>query len=144
MGQYPCSEFKVFLRTEWLIKFLWNRLQINDLKEFVNSSCVHNWAWNDNAFKCSDGLCLSHSRSNFTKGIGIVLGAHDLNKENEPGREIKYGETLIIHPDYDEKSLENNIALIKLNNPVMFNGEFLATVQPLCSTPIWTRTFLLL
>lgn len=74
--------------------------------------------------------------SNFTKGIVIVLGAHDLNKENEPGREIKYGETLIIHPDYDEKSLENNIALIKLNNPVMFN-EY---ISPICLPQVETLT----
>lgn len=74
--------------------------------------------------------------SNFTKGIVIVLGAHDLSRENEPGREIKYGETLIIHPDYDEKSLENNIALIKLNNPVMFN-EY---ISPICLPQVETLT----
>ena len=39
-----------------------------------------------------------------------------------------FGKKLIIHPNYDEKKIENDIAVIQLENPVKFSKY----VQPAC------------
>jgi hypothetical protein len=53
----------------------------------------------------------------------VVLGSHDLTKAKEPNRlEIK-AQKSFPHPDYDTRTVANDIALIKLPKKIEFNGE---------------------
>jgi len=47
--------------------------------------------------------------------------------ETKAGQEIKWGE-IIVHPDYNETTLDNDIAILKLASPLTFNND----VQPAC------------
>ena len=58
--------------------------------------------------------------------VYVILGANnvsDLSWNQEPTRvSFLYGNQLFIHPEWDSKSLANDIALIKLPGSVDYDG----------------------
>ncbi|XP_044198340.1 uncharacterized protein LOC122974388 [Thunnus albacares] len=71
-------------------------------------------------------LTAAHCMSNFSF-MEVRLGLHSQSGENLNGtsREIEVG---IIHPEYNEFTLENDIGLLKLSTPVNFTDY----IQPIC------------
>lgn len=59
--------------------------------------------------------------------LTVKIGAHDLNK-NEERAVIRNVKKIIVHPNYDEDTVANDISLIQLEEPVMFSE----TIQPIC------------
>lgn len=59
--------------------------------------------------------------------LTVKLGAHDLNKgdQNVVVRNVKQ---IFVHPDYDEETVANDISLVQLSEPVIFNER----IQPIC------------
>lgn len=57
----------------------------------------------------------------------IDTGAASLLGRREPVMQV-LADTVIVHPDYDPKTLENDLALIKLKKPVPFRED----IQPIC------------
>jgi Trypsin len=53
----------------------------------------------------------------------VLLGSHynDLELE-EPNRRIYISETFVIHPDWNDETLAGDVALIKLPDPISFDG----------------------
>ncbi|CAG0892630.1 unnamed protein product [Cyprideis torosa] len=51
--------------------------------------------------------------------LEVVVGEHHLDEE-EPWSEIKQVEQIIVHPDYNEKTFQHDIGLLKLSTPVEF------------------------
>ena len=60
----------------------------------------------------------------------VILGANnvsDLSWNQEPNRvSFLYGNQLFLHPEWDSKTLANDLALIKLSSSVDYNGIFIA------------------
>lgn len=74
--------------------------------------------------------------SGFTKGSSSEneieediwhLGKHHEGRR-KPGVMQVLADTIIVHPDYDSKTLENDLALIKFKRPVPYSEE----IQPIC------------
>jgi len=64
------------------------------------------------------------------RGIKIRVGEH--NMRSREGTEVDIqAERIVQHPSYNPRTLDNDIALIKVNRPIMFNNN----VQPVCLTP---------
>jgi len=59
----------------------------------------------------------------------VTLGAHAID-QNEPTQQIFISKHFIIHPKWDSKLVQNDVALIKLPNPVTLNGLY----RPILST----------
>ncbi|XP_035695492.1 trypsin-2-like [Branchiostoma floridae] len=57
----------------------------------------------------------------------VVVGEHDVNNSPE-WKETVEVKQIIVHPDYSDVTLDNNIALVKLESPVSLNDY----VQPIC------------
>merc|ERR550519_240151 len=58
----------------------------------------------------------------------VVAGAHNLMSTDEPHRQIINSTEAHIHPEWDISELKNDIALIKLPEPITIN-EY---VMPVC------------
>jgi len=52
----------------------------------------------------------------------VILGSHDLNAFDEPHRIVASSSQGILHPDWNYNTLANDLALIKLDRPIKFNG----------------------
>ncbi|XP_077091021.1 ovochymase-1 isoform X2 [Siphateles boraxobius] len=50
-----------------------------------------------------------------------VVGMHDLENANESCRQTIMVEKIISHKDYNQRTNENDIALVKLQSPLLFN-----------------------
>ncbi|XP_067436417.1 uncharacterized protein [Thunnus thynnus] len=72
-------------------------------------------------------LTAAHCIMGYFSIVEVLLGLHSQSGENLNGtsREIEVG---IIHPKYNEFTLENDIALLKLSTPVNFTDY----IQPIC------------
>eukprot|EP00794_Sanderia_malayensis_P019829 gene19829-21769_t len=62
-----------------------------------------------------------------TQTLSIKLGEHD-HKKSEGTEQFLRIEKIISHPQYNRRSLRNDIALIKLKSPAMLNQR----VVPIC------------
>ena len=60
-------------------------------------------------------------------GVSLNLGDHDINTGNDGATNIA-AERWINHPRYNENTLDNDIALIKLRTPVRFSNR----ISPVC------------
>ena len=69
----------------------------------------------------------------FTKDkIKVTLGEYSFDQEGETSVQKKIGvRDLKMHENYDDKSFENDIALIRLDRKV----EFTKSVYPICLPP---------
>lgn len=53
--------------------------------------------------------------------FSVVLGTNDLNTES-PNQVVSIAFTLVVHPEYNEATLDNDIGLIQLAFSIAFNG----------------------
>jgi len=63
-------------------------------------------------------------------GITIRLGAHDLGKPAGPGEEEVKVDEVVFHKDFDEVTMNNDIAVMHLSRPVNFTDNILPICLP--------------
>ena len=73
-------------------------------------------------------MCLSFSRG--ISSLNVVLGEHDVSTGQESVSVIASVQEIIRHPGYNEDTVENDFALLKLEHPVPF-GRY-SHVRPAC------------
>ena len=66
--------------------------------------------------------CLKPKNHDEAEEIGVLLGAHDLNDDNERGVEYVRVKKIIIHPHYNPKNIRNDFALLKLSGHLPFSS----------------------
>jgi len=78
-------------------------------------------------------LTAAHCVAPFTKDkIKVTLGEYSFDQEGETSVQEKIGvRNLKMHENYDDKSFENDIALIRLDRKV----QFTKSVYPICLPP---------
>jgi serine protease len=54
--------------------------------------------------------------------VVVVAGDHQLSVGGE-GEQVRRGVQIILHPNYNNNTLNNDLALIKLNQPLVFNSN---------------------
>ncbi|NWX12220.1 FA10 factor, partial [Aegotheles bennettii] len=64
-----------------------------------------------------------------SKDIRVLVGMMDKEKE-EPGRAIHRVEKIISHPEFDSKTSDNDIALLKLEEPITFSEDVVPACLP--------------
>lgn len=67
--------------------------------------------------------------------VVVHLGRHNFSAENEPGSISMFPSTVIIHPDWDSKSVrfDADLAILLTEKPVKFS----LIIQPIC---LWSST----
>ena len=75
---------------------------------------------------------MSYSRVSF---VTVIMGAHNI-ETSEPSQLGMLSTKIIIHEDWDTYRIKNDIALIKLPRPVIFNCK-----QKLTLTAVWSISF---
>jgi len=71
--------------------------------------------------------CISSFRS--PRGMTITVGAHDISKV-ESSQQTVTVKRMIMHQDYNRKSMEADIALLELSSPVRFNDRVVVPCMP--------------
>ena len=71
--------------------------------------------------------CISSART--PRGMTITVGAHDISK-TEPSQQTVTVKRMIMHPDYDRRSMKADIALLELSSPVRFNDRVVVPCMP--------------
>jgi len=61
--------------------------------------------------------------------LSIVVGDHTRNDNSNTVRRTLDVERIIMHPNYNARTLQNDIALVKLATPITFNSN----LQPICA-----------
>jgi hypothetical protein len=56
--------------------------------------------------------------------VAIYLGSQDLDNDFEPNRIVIISNQFFIHPQYNEQTVEADIALIRLPIEITFNGKY--------------------
>ena len=86
----------------------------------------------------TSALCVRDIRPDFVR-----FGEHDVSEEGDGEKQERGVEKVVLHPDYQGRITENDMALIKMNSSVVFS----ATVSPIClpqeqvnltSLPAWS------
>ena len=90
------------------------RLTYGDTYLACGGSIV-NARWILTAAHCVDG---DRRASNFT----IIAGDHRITS-SEGSEQVRKGQRIVIHPRWDPRTLNNDIALIKLSSPLKLNGK---------------------
>lgn len=54
--------------------------------------------------------------------INVIAGDYDIGTEGDAGEQVEWG-TWYMHPDYNRRTMEWDIALIRLDQPFTMNGE---------------------
>ncbi|CAH1255088.1 PRSS2 [Branchiostoma lanceolatum] len=73
-------------------------------------------------------LSAAHCQMN-AHSITAVVGDHDLSR-NEGTEQSVHGSQIIVHPNYNDNTLNNDIMLIKLQHPVTLNSRVRAASLP--------------
>ncbi|CAG0881037.1 unnamed protein product [Darwinula stevensoni] len=74
-------------------------------------------------------LTAAHCITSQSATVSVTLG--DLDKSNpSDGDIINISATPIVHPQYNAKTLDNDVALLHLNTPVNFTAH--PTIRPIC------------
>jgi secreted trypsin-like serine protease len=74
-------------------------------------------------------LTAAHCAAGWLASLVIILGEHDIGRlQNGEQVEERNVKRMIIHPKFNRLLLENDIALIELDQPVKYNTN----VQPIC------------
>lgn len=58
----------------------------------------------------------------------VWLGSYDVSLETEVGREVRKVSRIILHEQFDQKTLANDVALLRLSEPV----NMTRTIRPIC------------
>ncbi|XP_050344604.1 transmembrane protease serine 9-like, partial [Nymphalis io] len=77
--------------------------------------------------------CCFHGDEEVTHGQAI-LGAHSLYDRYENGRRLITVEEFIVHPDWDQNTFENDLALLKLANIIQTSDTISVVRLPYLST----------
>ncbi|XP_059086452.1 vitamin K-dependent protein C-like isoform X2 [Tigriopus californicus] len=101
----------------------------------------HRFPWmaaiyQDDTFLCGSSiiskdwiLTAAHCVEDLQHEIHLRVGAHDLSKPEKTALTVAIKkENVISHPEYNNKNLNNDIALLELLNPLVFNE----TVRAVC------------
>ncbi|NWX50075.1 FA10 factor, partial [Steatornis caripensis] len=75
-------------------------------------------------FILSGAHCMNHS-----KDLRVLVGMVDKEKE-EPHRAIHRVEKIIVHPKFDTKTFDSDIALLKLEEPITFSEDVVPACLP--------------
>lgn len=62
------------------------------------------------------------------ENIAVILGDHDLDKEDKTYHVIANVTRIILHPCFDSISYDNDIALLELSKTITFQKH----IQPVC------------
>ncbi|MFI1977911.1 serine protease [Streptomyces wedmorensis] len=74
--------------------------------------------------------CVTGSYSR-TERVGVLLGEHDLaSREDSPNAVMAAAARMIVHPEYDPESQRNDIALVRLAEPVAFGRDVRPVALP--------------
>ncbi|XP_037794734.1 transmembrane protease serine 9-like isoform X2 [Penaeus monodon] len=73
-------------------------------------------------------ITAAHCTENMFPDDQVLLGMHDTSHRHETGLIRRSIEEIVPHPRYGEVVLDNDIALIKLSSPVVFNQSYIAPV----------------
>lgn len=92
------------------------------------------------------GHCIT--KDGLNRGIKVVLGAHDLRQLNSSHIQERYVDDALIYPgvdvkhlDYDwENDMNNDIALLRLNAPVLMTPHVTPACLPPYNTPLPVNT----
>ena len=95
----------------------WQGLLVSQGTPYCGGVLLHNrWA-------LTSGLCVKDIVPDLVR-----WGEHDVAQEGEEEVQEVGGDKVIIHPDYQERITENDLALVKLNTSVAFT----TSVSPIC------------
>ncbi|CAF0740169.1 unnamed protein product [Rotaria sordida] len=75
----------------------------------------------DNRHVLTAAHCLQ-DRSMFNSGLTVVAGLHTRSRSNEPQVQRKQVANIVNHPEYNDATNENDIAIIRLASPVQLNS----------------------
>ena len=67
-----------------------------------------------------------------TARLQLHFGAQNINNYTEPGQAIIFqGSNYILHPNWNPQTLAGDIAIIRLNGPIEFNGihNYIVTIK---------------
>ncbi len=62
------------------------------------------------------------------EGMAVILGAHDLSKEEEGSRQYFRVREVIRHPDFDHKKVNCDVALLRLEGEADLSGKSVGAV----------------
>eukprot|EP00095_Tigriopus_kingsejongensis_P008115 maker-scaffold184_size276635-snap-gene-1.34 protein:Tk08115 transcript:maker-scaffold184_size276635-snap-gene-1.34-mRNA-1 annotation:"uncharacterized protein LOC641564 precursor" len=65
-----------------------------------------------------------------SSGIQVALGEHDVTNMTESRRVVRRVDEILIHPDYDPESNDNDMALLRLEKSVSFSSY--THIRPVC------------
>ena len=84
-------------------------------------------------FQHISNLTLFHSESYIRKNepIFVLVGEYDLTRNNKLGFKVA---TTFVHHNHNSQSLDNDIALLKLQSPIELNAETCLVCLPTRST----------
>lgn len=92
------------------------------------------------------GHCIT--KDGLTRGIKVVLGAHDLRQLSGDHIQVRYVDDAQIYPGVDvkhlsfdwENDMNNDIALLRLNAPVLITAQVAPACLPPFDTPLAVNT----
>ena len=74
--------------------------------------------------------CFQFVKASNISNLRLRLGDHHRYNENEPDDHVERGlDKVIVHPDFDSKRLENDIALLKMAGEPL---EYQPNILPIC------------
>lgn len=97
--------------------FPWMAALFIDEKYFCGGTLISD-EWVLTAGHCAHGA----------SSIRLMLGAHNVRESSEEGRVEVISTDFFTHPDYNQISIHNDLALIHLPSPVEFND----IIRPIC------------
>ncbi|XP_063866286.1 trypsin-1-like isoform X1 [Scylla paramamosain] len=100
----------------WVVALL-ARYEYIGFEQLCGASVIDEW-WVMTAAHCKDPSIDEYK---------IIAGEHNLEKDEE-GEQHRKVATIVIHPEWDSHTMKNDIALMKLSEPLELDGK---TVSPI-------------
>jgi len=120
-GNQPLPPFKIVGGIEARAhEFPWQiSLRTTSNSHYCGGSII-NANWIVTAAHCMDGDTPAQVR--------VVTGDHTRNDASNTVRQTHNAAQIVMHPDYDSRTFENDIALVRVQSTIAFNID----VQPVC------------